>query len=291
MAEKLQEQKLQEQAEKLQEQEEKLQELEKRLHEQEERLQEQEEKLYKQELKLKNIFEEQERFLEQECKLHEEKQKTEKKVCQHKQKFEIFEKKFEEQEKRFQVQELKLHKLIQDQDMKFVDLQGKPKQNELAVKEINSINLKRTFAMENYSKEKEKDKPRDWRSPAMYTHLYPRKFCIGIDANGYGASRGKAIRVELCVMKGEYDHQLEWPAQASFTLELLNQHGGDNIIHTITKVQWQKPKATYECIYNFGRIQYGMHGAFLEHSKLTDFFDNDTLYFHLSNITVYSIDL
>ena len=150
----------------------------------------------------------------------------------------------------------------------------------------NFINLKRRFAMENFSLEKVKDKVGDWKSPAMYTHVCGYKFCIGINANGHGLIRGKAMSVVLYAMQGEHDHLLKWPARVSFTLELLHQHGGQNIMHTLTKVQWQKSTSPYTHINSFP--QGGpWRSAFLEHSKLADFLYNDSLYFHLSNITVY----
>ena len=75
------------------------------------------------------------------------------------------------------------------------------------------------FAMENFSKEKAKDnKLSDWKSPPMYTHPGGYKFCIGIDANGAGERRGRSVNVDLWVMKGEYDDQLQWPVTAKFTL-------------------------------------------------------------------------
>ena len=71
-------------------------------------------------------------------------------------------------------------------------------------------NFERTFEMEEFSKEKDKDKPRDWKSPPMYTHIWGYKFCIVLDANGRGESRGKALYAELYVMPGEYDNHLKW---------------------------------------------------------------------------------
>ena len=233
-------------------------------------------------VKMKHKLQEQEEKLqEQEKKLQEQEQKFKMKWKEQGQKFE---KKIHEQEQKF-------YKLLQDRDTKFIELQRKSDQTEIVVKEVTnfSINfsLKRRFAMENFSKEKAKDRPQAWKSPVMYTHMYGYKFCIGIDANGDGYARGKAITVYLRVMHGEYDHQLKWPALVSFTIELLNQHGGDDVKGTLNKIKCVKPGTSYEYIYTFGRIQYGIYRAFLQHSKLKDFLDNDTLYFHLSNITVY----
>ena len=81
--------------------------------------------------------------------------------------------------------------------------------------------------MKNFSREKAKDNPRDWKSPAMYTHGCGYKFYIGVDANGNGSGCGKSINVDLWSMSGEYDDQLKWPLNAKFTVELINQQGGE----------------------------------------------------------------
>ena len=117
----------------------------------------------------------------------------------------------------------------------------------------------------------------------MYTHVCGYKFGISIDANGRGAGREKAICVDLWAMPGEYDRQLKWPAKASFTLEQLHQHRGENEKHTIHR-EWRKPEESYIWIGMFGHIPYR---HFMEHSELESFLRNDTLYFHLSNITLY----
>ena len=276
-----QEEKLQEQEEKLQEQEEKLQEQEEKLQEQEEKLQEQEEKLQEQEEKLQ---EQEEKLQEQEEKLQEQEEKQQ----EQEEKLQEQEEKQQEQEMRFQVLEQKFHKLFHVQEKKFVRLEEKSDQNEGALDKVtNFIILKRRFAMENFSLEKVKDKVFKWKSPAMYTHMCGYKFCVGIAANGQGLTRGEAMTVYLCAMPGEHDHMLKWPARVRFTLQLLHQHGGRNIIHTPTRAQWPIPTRRYTLINSSSCIQPGQWCVFLEHSKLADFLDNDALYFHLSNITVY----
>ena len=54
------------------------------------------------------------------------------------------------------------------------------------------------------------------------------KFCIGVDANGRGLGHGKSIYVAVWGIPGEFDDQLKWPAKAKFTIELINQQGGEN---------------------------------------------------------------
>ena len=161
----------------------------------------------------------QQKLLEQEEKLQEKQQEQEEKLLEQELKFKN---KFEEQEMRFQVLEQKFHKLLQEQEKKFVRLKEKSDQNEGALDKVtNFINLKRRFAMENFSLEKVKDKVGEWKSPAMYTHVCGYKFCIGINANGHGLIRGKAMNMVLYAMQEEHDHLLKWPARVSFTIELL----------------------------------------------------------------------
>ena len=173
---------------------------------------------------------------------------------------------------------------LQRMEQKFhEELRHKSDQLEMALKERTI--LKRTFAIENFSKEKAKDRPDNWKSPAMYTHVCGYKFCIGIDANGCGDGRGKAMDVYLWAMPGEYDHQLKWPTQACFTIELLHQQGGQNKKHVITTREWWKPERPYTWIGEFVH-QYGIYWAFLEHSELEDFLSNDTLHFCFTDITI-----
>ena len=130
--------------------------------------------------------------------------------------------------------------------------------------------LNRRSEMKNFSHEKAKGKSSDWRSPAMYTHVCEYKFCIGVDANGYGSECGKSIRMDLYSMSQEFDDQLKWPAKARFTVELINQTGGENGRHSRTLI-WKKL----------------INQSFLEHYKLNSFFKNDTLYFYVSEVKLF----
>ena len=96
----------------------------------------------------------------------------------------------EEQEQKSRQQELKLEKqhctlkkmeqIIKIQEGKIEEMEQKfhrlllerPNQNEAAVVAITNFILRRTFAMENFSKEKAKDEVSDWKSPAMYTRVW-----------------------------------------------------------------------------------------------------------------------
>ena len=199
--------------------------------------------------------------------------------------------KLEKQEKKIQEQELKLDKLeqiIKLQEKKIEQLLKESDQNKVTLEEVTKcVDLKRTFEMENFSKEKAKDKGDIWKSPAMYTHVCGYKFCIGIDANGLGGGRGKALYVDLWAMPGEYDHQLQWPVEATFTIELLHQQGGHNVQHTTTRRRWGEPAGPYNRIGGgFGDIKCGVFTHFIAHSRLSGFLCNETLYFRITKITI-----
>ena len=141
--------------------------------------------------------------------------------------------------------------------------------------------LMRSFKMENFSKKKEK-RTSAWYGPAMYTHVGGYKFCIGVDADGVGAGRGKAMAVQLYSLPGEFDGQLKWPGKAKFTIELINQHGNNNVIGEGCD-SWDK-RIVRSFITNFHRITIGAHCHFIEHSQLGGFLVDDTLHFLISNI-------
>ena len=203
----------------------------------------------------------------------------------------------------------KLTKLLQNQDIQFTDmlqktneklkvmelkcdqqqsehaiLEDKLRHSENMVEKIEKYMFgRRKFAMNNFNEEKMKDETDDWKSPALYTHSFGYKFCIGIDANGFGPIRGEAIRVELWSMEGEFDSQLKWPAAVTITIELVNQNGGESAWHTGGNIQLNQVTSTTS-VFVWERIDTE---GFIEHSKLGDFLKDDTLYFNITECTVH----
>ena len=254
---------------KIEEQEKKSKEEEKKRQRQEEKLGEQEIKLGEQEIKL---GEQKEKLLEQE----NERKKEEKNLKQTIEELNtVQQQKLDEHKQSLEQLNSKLQKL----ELMLKEVVDKSVQNEGKLSMIPSIILNRRFEMKNFSHEKAKDKFGDWKSPVMYTHLYGYKFCIGVDANGYGCGRGSYLGVSLCTMSGEYDDELQWPARAKFTIELINQYGGENASHSET-LRWDKPNARYCAFVWFRRIGHD----FLQHGKLKSFLNSNTLYFHVSQV-------
>ena len=238
----------------------------------------------------------QQKLLDQDIKHKEEEEKLKKKL-------EEQEKKLVEQNEKLEKQEEKLKALKTEhkeeveqkltEQMKMLEELFDSKLQCLEQKLLHNITklsrilyIERTFEMKNFSKEKAKNKYNDWKSPAMYTHLGGYKFCIGVDANGYSGGCGKSIHMEVWTMPGEYDDQLTWPASASFTIELNNQKGGANASCTTARKTWSKPSKC-SVLVNFNRIMSIGWACFIEHSKLEDFLDNNTLHFVVSKVELF----
>ena len=136
------------------------------------------------------------------------------------------------------------------------------------------------FTLENFSKEKAKDEPNKLDTPPMYTQDCGYKFTIGIDANGFGSSRGKAMRVWMKSLPGEYDDQLKWPAKVSFQIELIGNNGAANWTVTNNKT-WIKPSATSGFCQSF-TYEPTAEYVFIDHCRLGDYICNDALRFKIT---------
>ena len=273
----------------------KLQEQERRFEEQERKFEEQERKFEEikgeQGLKFKNIIAEQKKTIKQQ----------ERKFKEQEGRLKDLERKFEEQEKKIEKQqqqsfETKTKELVDNlQEVKLREF--RLELNQLRTRTELGFSVCRLqppyqFSMENFSKEKAKDKPSDWKSPPMYTHLCGYKFCIGIDANGHNYTRGNGVRVEMCRMPGEYDSQLKWPAKVEFTIELINHFKGGENKRVVQSKQWDKPTSLFYSPFSPDPL---CAGCFVKHSDLpanheqrTEFLVNDTLHFKITNIRVLS---
>ena len=136
------------------------------------------------------------------------------------------------------------------------------------------------YTLENFSTKKAKDEPNTLEYPPIYTQDCGYKFSIGIDANGFGSSRGKAMRVWMKSLPGEYDDQLKWPAEVSFQIELIGNNGADN--WTVTNnMTWLKPGATSGFCQSFS-YEPTEEYVFIEHSRLGDYICNDALRFKIT---------
>ncbi len=189
-------------------------------------------------------------------------------------------------EEKLALQEQKFLKKIENLHSKLQVLHGLVEKSDKKLNMVfSTVYYNRNFEMAPFSWEKAKDQPDSWRSPAMYTHMSGYAFSIGVDANGYGDGRGLSVYTDVYSIPGKFDDQLKWPVRAQFTLELINQQGGENAKCTSEETVLQRLHPN-NCrgsrIGRFHRIAIGDHFAFIEHSELDKFLNKDTLYFCVS---------
>ena len=84
------------------------------------------------------------------------------------------------------------------------------------------------FTMTDFLEKKQANEV--WTSPPYYTHTGGYKFCLKVYANGYGSGKDTHVSVFVCLMRGEYDHMLQWPFEGVTTIELCNWREGKNSI-------------------------------------------------------------
>ena len=78
-----------------------------------------------------------------------------------------------------------------------------------------------SFTMLDYLKHLESGQP--WYSPPFYTRESGYKLCIRVDAKLN--EKSNHLSVHACILKGEYDGQLQWPIHAEVRVSLLNWKG------------------------------------------------------------------
>ncbi len=170
-----------------------------------------------------------------------------------------------------------LEKTLKEQQEIILKLTKNQEESEKRISNLTrKLCLNRRFVMTNFSREKALDRNSDWKSPAMHTLEWGYKFYVGVAANGHGRGHGTSIYVDVWSKPGNYDDQLKWPAKAQFTVELINQQGGENAVCTKTAI-WDMP-IDNEHIASLKRIS----GGFIEHYKLSNFLISNKLFFHVS---------
>ena len=134
------------------------------------------------------------------------------------------------------------------------------------------------FTMTNFQFHKKSND--HWVSQPFYTHTQGYKMCLRVTANGQGSGKGTHITVAVCLMKGEFDDQLEWPFKGDITIQLLNQQEeGGHYSRTIYQAKGERSKSSLGEKYICG---WGV-SKFKSHNELfPKYLQNDSLRFHVA---------
>ena len=189
------------------------------------------------------------------------KQELQRKLQEQEQKLQGQETKLQEQETKLQEQEQKLL----EQDEKIGLQEQKLREQGTLLKPLmeHFVNSTRSFEVRNVKKKKSKIFKE--RSPSMYSHINGYKFCVNILFDPCF----NVVSIGLYAMQGDNDKDLKWPVEATFTLALLNQEGGEDTEFTVTNIKWNRPREEFRTILNDRGI--------LLYSNLDNFLYNDTL--------------
>ena len=124
------------------------------------------------------------------------------------------------------------------------------------------------FIMQRYSRHKRQDD--QWYSQPFYSEPGGYKLCLNIPANGSGSGKGSHISVSVFLMKGENDHQLQWPFEHDVTCAILNWRKDEN--HVTNTIHFKSaPKEYKDRVSSMHRAEKGWGLAkFLPHSSLHD---------------------
>ena len=159
-----------------------------------------------------------------------------------------------------------LKKQLQETDQKFS-------------KDINTFHMAAGvppyhLTMANYTELK--GKYSYWVSERFYTHPGGYQCYIRVRPHGQ-------CGVGLCSAPGQFDGTLPWPAKATFTLQLLNQHRDQNHVTVTKRFEWGKPSGADTVGY--------FNDTFIPHAELgwnagkqTKYLHEDCLRFRMAKV-------
>ena len=125
-----------------------------------------------------------------------------------------------------------------------------------------------------------------WDSECFYTHPGGYQCFIRVWPNGRWEGCDTHVSVELYSAPGQFDGTLPWPAKATFTLQLLNQHRDQDHVTVTERFQWKTPRGNgYVGIFS---------STFILHAELdwnaekqTKYLHEDCLRFKMAKIEIF----
>ena len=93
----------------------------------------------------------------------------------------------------------------------------------------------------NYAEHLQKDRLDYSDSKHFYTHPGGYQCFIRVWPNGMYKGCGTHVSVYIHLVAGLFDGTLPWPAKATFTLQLLNQHRDQDHWTVTERFEWNKP--------------------------------------------------
>ena len=119
-----------------------------------------------------------------------------------------------------------------------------------------------------------------WYSQPFYSQPGGYKLCLCVVANGEGSCRGTHVSASIFLMKGENDHQLQWPFEHVVKYGILNWKRNQN--HVISTSDFKNARTICkERVISQERAGRGPGRLnLLSHSSLSDGAAEDIQYLH-----------
>ena len=151
----------------------------------------------------------------------------------------------------------------------------------LRIRPKNSVEL----TMQNY--EQRNRNGNTWFSQAFYSHPGGYKFCLSVDANGYGDAEGTHISVYIRLMQGEFDNHLNWPLQGEFAIQILNKSNRGHV----KRIRYNSSPSN-RCTTRVLHREISEHGGgcrkfISQHKVERKYLRNDCLYFCITCKNTY----
>ena len=150
------------------------------------------------------------------------------------------------------------------------------------------------FTITDFVKKKEANEM--WTSPAYYTHPGGYKVCLKVYINGLKSGKSTHLSVIACLMRGDFDHELEWPFEGDFHVELLDQRDRKHSSHVINlnRFRHKDDMITSRVISKKFGIGHGAMKFFpladlsYDPSTNTEYLQDDCLLLRVNATTTYS---
>ena len=156
---------------------------------------------------------------------------------------------------------------------------------------VNSITPPCIRTLDNFSVYKRTNAT--WWSQPFYTSVDGYKLQLRVDANGTGSGAGTHLSLFVYLMKGDNDHKLSFPLNATITVQILNILSDSN--HREETIPHYKAPVEYRTRVTEREIAPSGTGfdQFISHTELLDntnnsikFIDNDKLYIRIVSVDI-----
>ena len=122
--------------------------------------------------------------------------------------------------------------------------------------------------------------------PPFYSHIGGYKMCLVVCCNGYREAKGNHLTVLVSVLRGKYDHLLDWPLNCSVMIQIKKIFGAGTSVQHGIEVKGQNRVFEDNCL-NF---LYRGDTKTLRLASISSYLNNGSLTIDVSNVNTKAAD-